>query len=109
MTRKEFTEQVVKPRLAEIAIVLNNKAKEYANEESAFYNFEEAARIDNTTREKALWGMFLKHFISVKDLKDGKLELSEKVIKEKIGDAVNYLIILEGMLMEDLEDMRIVE
>lgn len=109
MNRKKFTEKIVKPRLSEIAITLSDKAKEYASLESAFYNFEEAARVDNISREEALWGMFLKHFVSVKDLKDGNLELSEKVINEKIGDAINYLIILEGMLKEDLEDMNIDE
>ena len=54
------------------------------------------------TPEKALVGMWTKHIISILDIVDG-IEAkapADAVIEEKIGDAVNYLILLEAMLKE---------
>ena len=56
------------------------------------------------SREKALIGMLAKHLVSVLDMVDsfGKEDLpTTSFIDEKIGDSINYLILLEAMLKED--------
>jgi hypothetical protein len=96
-------EDCIENRIQRIREVLVFKAKEYATEENRFHNFDVAARILNTTPEQALQGMMLKHLVSVFDLvqwadTEGDM-LTEAVIDEKIGDTINYLILLEGLLL----------
>ncbi len=40
--------------------------------------------------------------------KTGKIP-DEKVLEEKIGDAINYLILIEGMFKEDMEPQKLEE
>ncbi|MBE9592101.1 MAG: hypothetical protein IMF19_01345, partial [Proteobacteria bacterium] len=52
----------------------------------------------------------LKHIVSVFDLvqwadTEGDM-LTEAVIDEKIGDTINYLILLEGLLLRRMESRR---
>ena len=93
----------VSQRCSAIKNVLQAKAQEYASTTSRFHNFEVAARIANTTPEKALKGMMLKHEVSVMDLiewaESSPQKLSIAIIDEKIGDNINYLILLEGLLI----------
>lgn len=91
-------EKIVKNRVDKIEKILVEKGKEYAKENDRFHNFNEAARMEGSTPEKALWGMFLKHYVSVRDMvfQNRKFEIDQ--IDEKIGDAINYFILLEGLL-----------
>jgi hypothetical protein len=102
MKIQEF-EQVLNRRLAQIHEVLQVKAFEYAQDGDRLYNFKVVARINNTTPEEALWGMAMKHVVSVIDLIEGRLERSEKKVDEKIGDLINYLILLEALFVEERE------
>jgi len=94
--------EVVEARIEKIRKVLANKAGEYAKNDDRYHNFNTAARILGTTPEKALKGMLVKHEVSVMDLIDWAENCPEKLtsglIDEKIGDNINYLILLEGML-----------
>ena len=104
MNNTEF-EKILDTRIKAIRETLAGKAKEYASADR-LYNFKRAAEIDQTTPENALKGMWLKHVVSVLDLISGKLELSEKTINEKLGDSINYLILLEAVLKEKLEKRK---
>ncbi|RLB94056.1 MAG: hypothetical protein DRH26_02200 [Deltaproteobacteria bacterium] len=96
--------EIVKARLEKIEIILGEKAKEYAPKNDRFHNFNVAARISGTTPEKALYGMMLKHEVSVLDLiemaENEPDKLNEALIDEKIGDNIDYLILLEGLLKQ---------
>lgn len=92
-------EAILESRLSSIKQVLGNKAKEYAIGDR-LYNFKRAAEISRTTPQKALAGMFMKHLVSVLDLVEGSLPPTEYMVNEKIGDAINYLILLEAVLKE---------
>lgn len=96
-------ERVVEKRITQIRNTLNRKAVEYAVNDDRFHNFKVAARINNTTPEKALKGMMLKHEVSVQDLIDNPGSATEELINEKIGDNINYLILLEGLLRERIK------
>lgn len=100
MTESQFN-AILCERVSKIKATLSHKAKEYAKEDR-LYNFKRSASILGITSEKALLGMFVKHLVSVLDLVEGTLPLTEEIIDEKIGDSVNYLILLEALLKEKL-------
>lgn len=106
MTQQEF-EQVLEERLAAIRKTLASKGKEYAIEDNPLHNFEKGAAISGQSRERVLWGFALKHEISILDMidrvDDGFIPTKERT-EEKIGDLINYLILLEASLKDRVEE-----
>ena len=98
MKQKEF-DIILENRLAKIKEILSHKAKEYATTDR-LHNFKVAARINNTTPAKALWGMALKHLVSVMDIIEGNIIYDDAMVDEKCGDLINYIILLESVLKE---------
>lgn len=94
---------IVDQRVEKIKATLIKKAAEYSSEDDRLHNFKVAARINGETPERALWGMMAKHLVSVIDIiadsNRGKLP-SAAMRDEKLGDAINYLILLEALLIE---------
>jgi hypothetical protein len=95
--------KVLQNRMNQTWGVLALKAKEYASDSDRLHNFKRAAAMQNITPEKALIGMFAKHMVSILDMVDdltidrhSRMETWD----EKLGDAVNYLILLEGLIAE---------
>jgi len=97
-------EKIVEERLLKIGVTLGVKEKEYASNNDSFHNFRVAARIAGSTPEKALQGMWMKHIVSVFDLIENPGSATAVLIDEKIGDCVNYLILLEGLLRERINE-----
>lgn len=99
---------VVNHRLDESKRILIEKAKEYAKgDDDRMHNFNRAAQITGECREKALFGFFLKHLVSVMDIVDDMNKNSNYIpakplVEEKIGDSINYLLLLEA----SIEDKR---
>jgi len=93
---------ILENRLLKISGVLGQKAKEYALGGDRLHNFKTAAALLQTTQAKALWGIAAKHLVSVADLVEGRLPPTEYFVNEKIGDLINYLILLEAVLLEPL-------
>jgi len=96
---------VVERRCDLIKSVLVNKAKEYASDVDRLHNFKVAAKLgrDETSPEQALWGMLRKHIVSVIDIIEdtAKGKYPPAAMRdEKIGDCINYLILLEALLIE---------
>lgn len=104
MTQQEF-DVIVNKRIENIRKVLASKGQEYGAVDR-LHNFKRAAEISRCKPQQALWGMMLKHLVSVIDLLDGKLEPSEEMVNEKIGDMINYLILLEAIFAEQREIER---
>ena len=105
MNSQDF-DKIVANRIEKIKSVLSSKAKEYAKGDR-LYNFKRAAEIERVTTEKALLGMWTKHIVSVLDLIEGSLAATEYMVNEKIGDAINYLILLEAVLTENETNMNV--
>ena len=114
MNITEFND-LIDNRCVEIKKVLASKGEEYSMSGDRLHNFNVAARLKNTTREDALWGMLIKHEVSVLDmihnLQFANRELpTEAYINEKIGDFINYLILLEACFKDRIrrqkEDVR---
>ena len=112
MKAEEF-DLIVENRIKSIQKVLVEKSAEYASPVDRFHNFNVAARIINTSPEKALLGMMLKHLVSVLDMIDYARKTPERLtvplIDEKIGDTVNYLVLLEGLLKERILNSTVKE
>ena len=104
MTEKEF-QDVLTTRLTKIKETLSSKAEEYATDNYKLHNFNVGARLTGQTRERVLWGFAIKHYISFLDILDsldkGKLP-TERLVDEKIGDLINYLVLVEASLKDRL-------
>ena len=94
--------KVIEERLSLCKNVLCRKADEYATDDR-LHNFKVAAELQGCTPEKALAGMMCKHTVSVydliNDLEKGKCA-SKEMWEEKIGDSLNYLLLLTALLDE---------
>lgn len=86
--------------------ILASKSKEYSRSGDKLHNFKRAAALLCCSPEKALVGMMSKHIVSVLDIVDdiesGNVP-DEALVSEKIGDLVNYSVLLEALI----EDRRI--
>lgn len=106
MDDKEFS-VIVDGCIVNIKNVLDKKANEYSNKNDKLHNFNKAKELMRcNTREYALLGMLNKHLVSVIDMimkheKEGELP-EEKILNEKIGDSINYFILLKACFMDDI-------
>ena len=104
----ESFNKVVSHRIETIQRVLAAKAEEYARGDR-LSNFKRAASIQGITPEKALVGMKSKHDVAlqdfINDLDTGKIQCYERW-NEKIGDVINYLILLDGLVQERIGELE---
>jgi len=108
MTASEF-DVIMEQRIVAIRRVLGIKAGEYASSKDRLHNFKAAARLNEglITEDgpaEALMGMLRKHWVSVMDIASRHNfpdPVPESLIDEKIGDAINYLILLEAVMKEN--------
>lgn len=104
--KAEQFENIINNRIETCKSVLCNKAEEYATDDR-LHNFKVAGKLQKCTAVKALGGMMAKHTVSVYDLiedyEQGKA-ISQEMWCEKIGDSINYLLLLTALLEEDLKD-----
>lgn len=85
--------------------VLEEKNAEYANDADKCHNFKRAGKMLGQEPEQALIGMWTKHIISILDIVNtiDTQKVSKDMLEEKIGDAINYLILLEALIKERYE------
>lgn len=99
--------QIVEEQLALIKDVLVTKAKEYATDKDRLHNFNKAARVSGSSRERALMGFALKHIVSVDDmidnLEEGKLPTKAQ-LDEKFTDTLNYYILLKICITDRMDE-----
>ena len=98
MKHSQFIRHILIPRLNDIGNRLNCKASEYAKDGNIFHNFIQGAQFDSITPKRCLWDYMRKQLISIKDLVDDNKKATPKLVDEKIGDVICYLILLEGII-----------
>lgn len=101
MNEADFNDVVIR-RVERIKTILGRKAAEYASEGDRLHNFKSAGLLLGTTPEQALLGFLMKHLVSIFDMVHD-VPVQQKPLAqwdEKIGDAINYLILLEGLVVE---------
>lgn len=102
MIQKDFL-VVLNQRIKKTVSVLGIKAQEYSSSTDRLHNFKRAGAMQGITPEKALIGMLAKHLVSVMDMIDDLAKDQHHPIPvwdEKLGDAINYLCLLEGLIVE---------
>lgn len=106
MTHADF-DILLERRLKLTSEVLGRKASEYATEDERLHNFKMAALMTGMTPEQALMGMLVKHLVSVIDTVREERTPTQSLADEKIGDCVNYLILLEALFAESRRKLGI--
>ena len=98
--------EVLETTIKKCVDTLGVKADEYATEDR-LHNFKVAAEIQNCTPITALAGMMAKHTVSVYDLiqkQEQGYVVSREMWDEKIGDSINYLILLSALVQEKFDE-----
>lgn len=107
MNRKDF-EAHFKEVFDRTEKILIKKSDEYATSENVFHNFDEGTKISlHKTNVAVGWEYNCKHLQSIKDIiqeiEDNNLErITPELINEKMGDAIIYFILIEGMIKQKI-------
>lgn len=111
MNTVEFN-KLVEERCEKIKQVLAKKAGEYTRKDDRHHNFRQGASMFGTTPEQYLMALNGKHLVSIMDMindinqepnkkySEVAAEAARAMMDEKIGDAINYFILLEGLMKE---------
>ena len=99
MNSQEFNE-IVKQTERLVEKTLIKKQDEYNLDEDRLSFFKHNAQFLGKSPEEALWAMASKHFISLTDMINSKQAFAEEIFDEKIVDAINYLILLKGLVLD---------
>jgi len=99
MNQDEF-EEVFEHMIGASRDVLVEKAREYANDGDRMHNFKRAAGLSGRTPEQMCWGFNIKHLVSITDMVESGESYPEEKWDEKLGDALNYLILLKALITE---------
>lgn len=103
MYTKQFN-KLVEARLDSCKEVLLSKEAEYSSDTDRLHNFKVASDFLNSTPEKALMGMWVKHLVSVLDMINNPSTVTPHLLKEKFGDVINYSLLAEACLTEKMEN-----
>lgn len=110
MDKAKLFENVVNATLDKCKETLVIKAKEYRRNNNPFHNFERGAELSGFDDVQVLKGFLLKHEVSINDIindysVDGILP-TEAMLDEKIGDILNYYLILKAMFIQKIEERK---
>ena len=101
MNNEQF-EDVFNNRIFECRSVMSRKSSEYASNDDKLHNFKVAAQLQGCSEERALGGFLAKHIVSIFDLINSEHYVPKSIWDEKIGDALNYLFLLDAMVAEKM-------
>lgn len=103
MSPAEFN-QVIQDRIEKIQNSLQSKGDEYSRGNDRLHNFKRSMQIGGyRSQGEALKGMLVKHLTSVMDLIEDDAQGNPPTLElstEKLGDIINYCIILEAIFDE---------
>lgn len=93
---------VIKHQVEHCLNLLTRKGKEYAGEnDDRLVAFKKAAALQGTSHAEAAFGMLAKHLVSVADMVAEPEKYSPDKWDEKIGDSINYLLIIRAIAEEE--------
>ena len=99
MNSEQF-EKILYARMQKMEMMLATKAREYAKEGDRLHNFNQAAKFQNITPDQAAWNFLVKHLVSLQDMIMGGGAYSQAQWDEKIGDSMNYLVLIEAIVSQ---------
>jgi len=93
-------------------LMLGPKQAEYSVNDDVLHNFKSAARMKNESPAMSLWGMWIKHVVSIQDMinkmnEDPNYVPTEKFCNDKFDDNINYTLILEAVVEERRNSLKI--
>ncbi len=103
MLHEEF-DRIFEETVEKSRSVLASKSKEYSTEDK-LHNFKVSAATRGVSNRDALAGMMVKHTTSIYDLLRAEECADLELWDEKIGDHINYLILLRAMVIEELGEV----
>jgi len=97
--------QLLEDRFEKTRSILIEKNKEYGLTEDVLHSFRKQADFSlHNTGPSVCWELMVKHLYSVRkmvtDFEATGMPPTEELTNEKIGDTINYLILLEAMFKE---------
>jgi hypothetical protein len=100
MEKSEFA-LIAEHTMRQINDLIQKKAKEYSTGD-AFSNFKDASGglSFHEKPEMVAWEFAVKHLQSIKDIISGKVPVNDNTIDEKLNDAIVYMLLIKGMLVE---------
>ena len=102
----ERFDEILARRLTKIREILIAKGAEYSVQLDRLHNFRRAASMLGGSPEQALVGMWAKHLVSVLDMVDSidsGTTPSRALVDEKLGDTINYAILLEALITDRID------
>jgi hypothetical protein len=100
MNTEQFN-AIIEQRIEKIKSIFLEKSEQYARGDR-LSNFKKAAAFRGKEPEEILMGLVIKHFTAlddfIQDLPEKKMPIEQW--EEKIGDIINYMILLEAMIKE---------
>lgn len=100
MTTNDFNKLVDKI-CDELKATFKTKAGQYANCDDRLSNFKDAAKFLECKSTQALWGFVTKHIIALNDFIGLDQKQPEEQWKEKTGDIICYMILLQALLIDE--------
>lgn len=102
--KTERFEEVLERRKKLMTQVLSKKAEEYASDVDRLQNFSDASEMlfkNSDNRSGAALAFMTKHLVSIFQMVKSGDAYTRDQWDEKIGDAVNYFVLLEATLEDD--------
>ena len=101
MSNNEF-DKIIKAQIDKCYSLLNVKHKEYSaiNSDRLGY-FKRAGTLEKIDPKAALFGMFVKHLVSIADMCYSNKQYTKEHWEEKITDSINYLLLLKALTEEE--------
>lgn len=101
ITEQEF-ERLFEERIEKCKNVLAVKAEEYSSDEDKMRNFNVAGRMLGVPPYKIAFYYMMKHFESVYEIVIEDKKVSRDVWDEKVGDLLNYIFLIDAMVVKAL-------
>lgn len=106
MNFEEF-DKLVDGRLHACKKLMESKNREYARDGNKLHNFKSASLAGDLSLARACFGMYLKHFISIKDMitdvENGR-QIPKSLMDEKMNDSINYHMLMEACMVDMMKE-----
>lgn len=87
--------------LEKVKNIMSSKGNQYnENPTDRFDQFKKASTLTKISPVRTLYGMWVKHIISLSDMISSEKQYPRELWEEKIIDNINYLLLLGGAIKE---------
>lgn len=102
MIQEDF-DAIVANRFATCKKVLGSKTGQYASKKDRLHNFKLGALLIRQTPAQYAMELATKHIVAVSDKLVNNEVMTDAFVTEKIGDIINYMLLIEAINQEKLE------